>query len=1113
MAGKNPMQSYQEATNQLLNINAQRKSRLEEEKMAENITATQNNTLLQASGFVSSQQPQAAVNANLNPATQNILGNYGLGQPKIQKSTSSSQQVTKENIVINNKSTNITNNNVQVPANIGGPVQSRPIQFQDPSQIKFKTWLSNSFAQQNEMSEKRKREYAKRDAELVRTSNKLMTRLKETGTLIANSPKNMASSMTNQLKTLLIVFGFAYLAKNWPKLMRSLQNIETKVIDFFSPDGGLAHMLGGKEGESVGEALRNLFLDKDEGILAFVSQWLKNKFEERREAVKKLVKPDVSWKNGAGVGNNITRILGSVVGYLGDILSALMDPSTAAPHAVKGMAEKSESEYQENNQSILRDRTRIETYDGAGNRIKSDSSAGDKAIVEGSYAGVKPGSIDKKGNLINTPAATIAQGNEIQKAIEDARTTGHLEISKVATGLSRLQEYSKKNGNVILSESFLRTVLGDEGFKELGLKRGTFVYVSREKTDEEKAADVLAGRPNPISPLKGALAADIIALIAREYNKLGLPETTLELKRPSEIDPTTEKTVHNIPTPKNLYEVTPEALQKILDKATNTENANADLKNESYVSSIRKSLEDQVTDPELKKNITRDIDVEDLYSVNHMMDQHSAQMHDMWERSRLNRGVDYTTDWTNYGMDLGRDWLTRNLGYTYDQFSIDSGDVGLRAAANSFNDRFRDAGGHVYPLNKYRGLCTAGPATFYEDAGIKGIRHKFWEKGKTYHNSTTSSLGDVGFKMVWHGTKEQGLTTDTLRAAGYDPKPGDIMLLFAKGLKWSEKHPGGRSGHGEMWNGQQWVSDKYQGQRAWCYSGGEGRLGNYSCQVWRYDTTGFGDKQQSKIVEEDIKPVDELVDDGITDLSNYSNDTGITPTPAEGANSSASGGTSGGSTVPTTPTPLLVNQSTSTPSTEDMFNKYGANSSVFSKYFGGGGSGASSGSTAASSESPKVDNEYSNAFLKNTQYKFADLNSATATPTPASDTMNTVPATFTPATSVVSESSSSVGEGSSTSSDAGGSSSMTSFTDNGKFDIINCIRSYGIELENINKNSAKTLQILGNSFPSFAQGFDNIVTAVENGNKPKNPEKSPNAPSKTDMNSTFNKYGNRNKNS
>ena len=383
MAGKvNPMQGYQEATNQLLAINEQRKSNNAQAKMEETLQAAQNNTLAQASEFVATQSPQATVQpANLNPATQNILGQYGLGQPKIQKTSSSSQQVTKQNITINNKNTTITNNNVSVPANSGGPIQGRPIQFQDPGQIKFKTWLSNSFAQQNEQAAKRQRDYEKRDAALVRNSNKLMKRLEETGKSIATglNPKNMASSMGNQLKTLLMVFGFARLAKEWPNLMtwvdkisKEVSNIASDIKGFFSPDGGLAKMLGGKDGEGPLTALKNLFFDKNDGILAYIRKWLSDRMEERASAIKNIPKPEISL--------DIKGSLGNIVKYLGDILGALVNPTAVATNTVSSKATESAQEYQEDNYKALRKSIgKKELIDGEEKSI----SSGDAALVRG----------------------------------------------------------------------------------------------------------------------------------------------------------------------------------------------------------------------------------------------------------------------------------------------------------------------------------------------------------------------------------------------------------------------------------------------------------------------------------------------------------------------------------------------------------------------------------------------------------------------------------------------------------------------------------------------------------------------------------------------------------
>lgn len=675
MAGKvNPMQGYQEATNQLLAINEQRKSNNAQAKMEETLQAAQNNTLAQASEFVATQSPQATVQpANLNPATQNILGQYGLGQPKIQKTSSSSQQVTKQNITINNKNTTITNNNVSVPANSGGPIQGRPIQFQDPGQIKFKTWLSNSFAQQNEQAAKRQREYEKRDAALVRNSNKLMKRLEETGKSIATglNPKNMASSMGNQLKTLLMVFGFARLAKEWPNLMtwvdgisKKVSNIASDIKGFFSPDGGLAKMLGGKNGEGPLTALKNLFFDKNDGIFAYIKTWLSARMGERREAIKTLTKPDMSWNIGDGVGNNITRILGNVVGYLGDILSAIIDPTSAARNTVKATAEQAESEYQDNNQKTLREnRANVVITDENGESKGITTSAGDQAIVEGRYQGVKPGSVDSQGNLTNNPISSIAQGNELMRAIDDSRSTGNLQTAAVATGFARLHNAAQENGKVVLTEEFLSHYLGgQEGIRELGLQKGNYRYIVRPKTKEEMAMDLLSiSRENeklrkwltgigmftggvvsgPGGVILGGLGGNGSGKLVEEYKKWGLPETVVEL-RPAGAEADYSKGERYVEgqNPQNLYEVTPEQLQKIIDKITGKENINVDLNSADFMRSVESSLITQDT----PLRVNKDIDIDQTYRVNDMVERNNAQLQTLRENSRANTAVNNTKD-------------------------------------------------------------------------------------------------------------------------------------------------------------------------------------------------------------------------------------------------------------------------------------------------------------------------------------------------------------------------------------------------------------------------------------------------------------------------------------
>lgn len=895
MAGKgNPMQGYQEATNQLLAINEQRKSNNAQAKMEETLQAAQNNTLAQASEFVATQSPQATVQpANLNPATQNILGQYGLGQPKIQKTSSSSQQVTKQNITINNKNTTITNNNVSVPANSGGPIQGRPVQFQDPGQIKFKTWLSNSFAQQNEQAAKRQREYEKRDAALVRNSNKLMKRLEETGKSIATglNPKNMASSMGNQLKTLLMVFGFAKLAKEWPNLMQGIDDIRNKVetikgkvVDFFSPDGGLARMLGGKNGEGPLTALKNLFFDKNDGIFAYIRTWLSARMGERREAIKTLTKPDMSWNIGDGVGNNITRILGNVVGYLGDILSAIIDPTSTARNTVKATAEQAESEYQDNNQRTLREnRANVVITDENGRSKGIATSAGDQAIVEGRYQGVKPGSVDSQGNLTNNPISSIAQGNELMRAIDDSRRTGNLQTATVATGFARLHNAAQENGKVVLTEEFLSHYLGgQEGIRELGLQKGNYRYIVRPKTREEMAMDLLSiSRENEelrkwltgigifTGGVLGGLGGNGIGKLVEEYKKWGLPETVVEL-RPAGAEADYSKGERYVEgqNPQNLYEVTPEQLQSIIDKITGKENINVDLNSADFMRSVESSLITQNT----PLRVNRDIDIDQTYRVNDMVERNNAQLQTLRENSRANTAVNNTMNTARNVANQVGNWAGETFGWTPSSTNFSSGNLsGVIEASKRgvfYSDSSDSAGegshgpsspgenrrGYIrmktfgVDANAFQHKCTSGPETFYYDGtgGKVDIRHpkdegpksKFtvwWNTGSPW-TATDSRLDRVGFKKVFIGPvlKRTKDVQEAMREKGQELKPGDIMVMFG----YSPNSSGNKNrSHAQIWNGEQWVSDTYQGDLAFVYPQGRPGINGESVQIWRYDNS------------------------------------------------------------------------------------------------------------------------------------------------------------------------------------------------------------------------------------------------------------------------------------
>lgn len=120
--------------------------------------------------------------------------------------------------------------------------------------------------------------------------------------------------------------------------------------------------------------------------------------------------------------------------------------------------------------------------------------------------------------------------------------------------------------------------------------------------------------------------------------------------------------------------------------------------------------------------------------------------------------------------------------------------------------------------NKYKHLCTSGPASFYKDAlGIK-LNGLWWDTGspKTAHKT---NITKAGFTEKWAGDGADVRNGNWKSAV----RPGDIMVLFSS-----------NSAHAEMWDGTKWISDTNQ-NKAWCYGKDNGRFGKRSAILYRND--------------------------------------------------------------------------------------------------------------------------------------------------------------------------------------------------------------------------------------------------------------------------------------
>ena len=520
--GRNPekgkeLQNYQDAEKQLLAIQAAQQQNLRTAKTA-NLAQFQNNQNLASAGEALSQaagSPQTQQVA-VNPATQQILQKYGASKPGTVTKTTHSQQVTKQNITINNNTTNTTNNQVTTP-----PAQQQVIRPQkDNSNEKFKIWLNNTLARQQEEYSRREKDYDKRENALERDSNKMLRKLGEFSKDMMEKmdPRKIGSTTTSQIKSLLFIFGFQYLASNWTKILKTVANIENSIksgLTYFglykrNKDGSgnfcfepgksqLAMDLKGlftgiwepstlwgtigitKGGKITGEGvlggengmiggLRKVLLGnvkeggKDKGLIELIKEFFVNQGKKRMAAAKMIDKPDFNIGNIEGSIRNLGDYLGQLLGIF------LGDPDEAVRNMMKSKISISAAQkawsYIDNNSTG----EKFDEVDRGGRKIK-DVKQGVAAYFQGedSQRGLSLGALDKDGNLRHTDAeGSISQSSDLTMVHEDAVNGKRIDTERYAAGMARLSDDIAANGGkTAVTNDFLRAYLSESEIQEL----------------------------------------------------------------------------------------------------------------------------------------------------------------------------------------------------------------------------------------------------------------------------------------------------------------------------------------------------------------------------------------------------------------------------------------------------------------------------------------------------------------------------------------------------------------------------------------------------------------------------------------------------------------------
>lgn len=573
-------QEYQSAQNQLLNIQAQQMQNLNEQKNMAQADASTNNVLYQASGLIADNMMNNTQEAaNFNPQTQAILNQYGLGQPRMQRSSSSSSQSTsKQNITINNnyKTENTTNNNVTV--NSGGPIQGRPVTTGDNGIGKFKVWLNTAFAKQQEEAAKRDRYYEIRQANLSKDNNKILRKLETVGTNVGKAldPRNITQTVQNPIKMLFTTLGIVTIAESWPRIMDLVDSAQ----NFFKPGGTFVQLLGGENGESVGESFKNLFFDEDTGLVSHLKLWLKQEGEKRRVAIKNVSEIKKN-KHGIPEVSDFGR-------YIGDMLKAIVSPE----ESIEGSASKEVSEdvidtnsqkYREEHRTKGENKTKnggvysdYTLYDENNNEI-GKVDRGDISVVDKTYMGVPEYHLNDKKQLIGTPGSTISQGNDIIRLLEEAGKGNYVSSMAIVEGLSRLANVfnSNRSQEIVVSGEFAREIARRFNIGgELGKKVNSedYVYVPRKIRTRQDGEE-----PNRWIRGIGGLPTMYI------YDNI-VNDRRIELVKKSNLNPW--DTPLDKKTPQDLVTLSEEDLQKITKaligsngKDTSLKNTNRELQN------------------------------------------------------------------------------------------------------------------------------------------------------------------------------------------------------------------------------------------------------------------------------------------------------------------------------------------------------------------------------------------------------------------------------------------------------------------------------------------------------------------------------------------------------
>lgn len=462
-------QGFQEAQGQLLNIQAEQRANLNEQRAISNMEIQQNQTLAQAgeimaaSGGAVGGAMVAAPTQNSKSGTKAVLNKFGIGKPGTQRSTKT-QQINNlpQKVSITNNTT--THNNIQV-SQPQIPMQQPVIPMKTPGSDtnKFKVWLSNAFAKQNEAAAIRDKEYQRREWTLTRSANKMIRKMGDLGKAFADkmNPKNISNMFGDQLKVVMFLMGFTLVATNVENILKFVENLSgsfESLRKWFTGENGevksfgdfFTKLFGGKVGvDSTGGSFKKLA----ENIVEAIKIKFDEMSEKRGAAIKAIPKPDIDLtKDGLG------GIANKLFTYLGDVISVGMTGSSGLQKSIMNRARgqaHSDSLEEWNGKQAQR------------SRLNSNVDTGDYAVFHDKNHKMISTDFGYNGLLKDNKGTSYKYSNMLNNYLTSTGN-GSVNTMETAEGFRQLYEQAIRSGDngTLVSSEFLNNLGGMLGVSD-----------------------------------------------------------------------------------------------------------------------------------------------------------------------------------------------------------------------------------------------------------------------------------------------------------------------------------------------------------------------------------------------------------------------------------------------------------------------------------------------------------------------------------------------------------------------------------------------------------------------------------------------------------------------